>query len=231
MPTTELPVPLRRVQSTLQARSTAGELHDQAIRDAEAAGVPITDIAKAIGVSNRGRLYAVLEKPPATPEQPPALTPAVFLRGSGADRETWDAIEQELHIRGVVTVRDRTAAWHLSRGGVPVVLVDFSVPKSGRVGKGVIGLVKARNRVTETTKPVSALLRRADRERLAGERWLATEVETEDREPELPWAVPDDKIEFDSLRIDAEQLARQTLEVIGTTPDRRTPALAKESAQ
>lgn len=226
--TDELPAPLRRVRTTLQARATAGELHDQAIRDAEVAGLPIIDIARAIGVSNRQRVYAVLEKPPVPPESPPTLSPAAFLRGAGADRETWDAIEYELHLRGIVTVRDRTTAWHLARGGVPVVLVDFSVPKSGRLAKGAIGLVTARNRVTETTKPVSALLRRADRDRFAGEPWLATEVETEERDPELPWVSPADKVEFDSLRVDPEQLARHVLDALDNTPSRRPAPKTKE---
>src|SRR5664279_3918486 len=56
---------LTRVADTRTAQDRAAAVHDQAIRDAAAAGHPLTSIASALGVTNRKRLYTVLSRPPA----------------------------------------------------------------------------------------------------------------------------------------------------------------------
>lgn len=115
----------------------SGQLRRQAVRDARFAGAHITEIALVLGIRNRNGLYAILdEKPPSAVE--PAPTPVVFLRGAKVDAATWRQATEALHARGWVVVRDRTQAWHLARGRVPVVLVDISNDEPR------VGLVKAR---------------------------------------------------------------------------------------
>jgi hypothetical protein len=61
-----------------------------------------------------------------TGQEPPALTPIVYLRGARRPQEVWDEVEHSLWARGYATLHDRTTAWHATRGGMPVVLCDFS---------------------------------------------------------------------------------------------------------
>lgn len=63
-----------------------------------------------------------------TPTRPP-MPPVVFLRGAGVDSHTFDRIHAALWARSLWTTTNRTAAMHLSRGGLPVWMVDFSVPQ------------------------------------------------------------------------------------------------------
>lgn len=56
----------------------------------------------------------------------PRPTPTVYLRGTGHTDEVWERVERAMWDRGWVTVRVHTTAWHLARGGVPVVAVNFS---------------------------------------------------------------------------------------------------------
>lgn len=203
---------LARVADTHTARQTASALHDQAIRDAAAAGHPRTEIARAMGVSGRQKIYAAIERE-SEPAAPPVLPPVVFLRGAKVSAATWAAIEQAMHQRGLITVRDRTQAWHLARGGAPVVLVDFTG------GEGMIARVRARWRITDVTGPVGALLPRAERERLAGAGWLQVDVTTEERDTELPVIDPDSVRRFTGP-IEAEQLARWAVEQAVTHPRR-----------
>lgn len=115
----------------------SGQLRRQAVRDARSAGAHITEIALVLGIRNRNGLYAILdEKPPPAVE--PAPTAVVFLRGAKVDAAIWRQASEALHARGWVVVRDRTQAWHLARGRVPVVLVDISNDEPR------VGLVKAR---------------------------------------------------------------------------------------
>lgn len=115
----------------------SGQLRRQAVRDARSAGAHITEIALVLGIRNRNGLYAILdEKLPAAVE--PAPTPVVFVRGAKVDAAIWRQATEALHARGWVVVRDRTQAWHLARGRVPVVLVDITHTQPR------IGLVKAR---------------------------------------------------------------------------------------
>lgn len=196
---------LRRVATTRAARDLASAVHDQAIRDAKAAGHPVTGIASTLGVTNRVRLYEVLEKSFDNPADP-AATPVVFLRGAGAPPQTWRDVETAMHRRGLATVRDRQQAWHLARGGVPVVLVDFS---TGTPAVSV-GRVKAKWSLSRTTRSAGQLLSPAERERLAvtGAQWLDTLVTVEEREAVLPLANPDTEARLQNEPINPDELAR-----------------------
>jgi len=101
-----------------------------------------------------------------------------------------------MHSRGFATVRDRQVAWNLARGGVTVVLVDFSSPTV------TVGRVKARWRTTNTARQVGQLLPRAERDRLAaeGSTWLDTPVTVEERDAELPLADPEAATHFQTGR-------------------------------
>ncbi|MFI8977410.1 hypothetical protein ACIGO9_31340 [Nocardia asteroides] len=55
----------------------------------------------------------------------------------------WEAIEAAMWARGWKTVSDRSTAWHLARGGVPVVLCDFGVNEL-EFDPIIVGRVRAR---------------------------------------------------------------------------------------
>ena len=79
--------------------------------------------------------------------QPPAAHPAdgsvskvlpvptMFLRGAGVSGGVWSAIKQTCAQHGWAVVRDRRQAWHLARGKIPMVMIDFtdSVVTVGKV--------------------------------------------------------------------------------------------------
>jgi hypothetical protein len=63
------------------------------------------------------------------------LPTVIYLRGAGRSQQVWDAVLYALADHPVV--RDRTAAWHLARGGCPLIAVDMSAaagitPPNGR---------------------------------------------------------------------------------------------------
>jgi len=113
------------------------QLRRQAIRDSRTAGAQITEIAATLGIRNRAGLYEILEETPPPPTAP-APRPVIFVRGAGVDPATWAQVVDAMHTRGWPVVRDRTQAWHLARGRVPVVLVDITHAQPS------VGLVKAR---------------------------------------------------------------------------------------
>ena len=152
-----------RLRASRAAIDTVREVHRQQIRDAHTDGMPATEIAAALGVKNRVTVTAALDSPPVDPVDPPTLPPVVFLRGAGADPQRWQAIAAAIHRRGYVTVRDRTQAWHLARGRVPVTLVDFSTSLAGQIR---IGRVAAKTPTTGTQEqPADPGRRRTDRRR------------------------------------------------------------------
>ncbi|MEU6858812.1 hypothetical protein AB0B28_08065 [Glycomyces sp. NPDC046736] len=123
------------------AEATAGREHaraieEQAIRDARAAGATTTQIAEALGIKSRWRVTEA-ERNSADPASP-VLGPVVYLRGAGRSDETWERMRQAMWARGWHTTPDRTAAWHLARGGHPTVLVDFSTTVSGVIVTPVV---------------------------------------------------------------------------------------------
>lgn len=203
--TTPTPTLLSWVAATQTAQQAASAVHQQAIRDAAAGGHPLTDVARALGNSGRRRIYAVLEKTPE-PAPAPALTPVVFLRGAGAPSEIWQQVQAAMNARGLVTVRDRKQAWHLARGGAPVILLDFSA------GAGTVTRVRARWRITEVTRPLEELLDRTERDRLGAQVWMQTPVTVENRDAELPAVDVDRVTHFDTTAINPEWLARTVID-------------------
>lgn len=116
--------------------------HDQLIRDARAAGVSIVDIAAAVGTTDRGVVYRALEREPELLMTGHTLN--VYLRGAAVDAPTWSRVADAMIARGWMTESNRTAAWHLCRGGVPTVLCDFSANLNRGEGRFVaVWLVRA----------------------------------------------------------------------------------------
>lgn len=175
-------------------------------------------VREPLGNSGRRRLYAVMEKTPE-PTTAPELTPVVFLRGAGATTQTWRQVQAAMHARGLVTMRDRKQAWHLARGGVPVILVDFSAGRPGTIAR-----VRARWRTTEITRPIGELLDRTERDRLAGEDWMSTPVTVAQRDTELPAVGGDQTVHFDTTTLDPERLARNVIGQLYATGDLVTPS-------
>jgi hypothetical protein len=198
---------LPRVTETQKLQDQAAAVHDQAIRDAKAAGHPMTQIAAALGITNRVRLYGVLDKSYDNPTVP-APTPVVFLRGAGAPKTVWDDIETAMHRRGLMVVKDRQQAWYLARAGVVVVMVDFSAGSDVTVGK-----VKARWKDVHRQRTIGQILPKQERDRLSAQRpdWLTTPVTIEDREADLPFADPATARHLRNDILDAEQLARAVI--------------------
>ncbi|MEU7631674.1 hypothetical protein AB0C34_17050 [Nocardia sp. NPDC049220] len=180
-----------RIRAAQAAVSTAQAAFEQIVRDEHADGVIVSDIAEALGDrKRRQRVYGILGRgengdvPTA-----PAPQPIVYLRGPRQSDEVWQRVEAAMWARGWRTVRDRTTAWHLARGGSPVVLCDFAADFDGlAVDWIVIGRVRARYEVTTQRRSVADLLMTADRARAIqqGAPWLDEEAHSEVRVMDLP---------------------------------------------
>lgn len=142
------------IRAAKAARLAAEAAEERAIRDAVTEGLSPSRAATALGTTNRQRVYAILDRSPGddTP-QPPALPVVAYLRGAGVKQPAWDRIADALHARGIITVRDRTQAWHLARGGAPVVLCDFS---AGQLDDHPVRVGRVRARY-DVTRPWSAV--------------------------------------------------------------------------
>ncbi|WP_229434742.1 hypothetical protein [Nocardia farcinica] len=117
-----------RIRAARDAAGAAQAAFEQAIRDEVAADrITPSDVARALGTKNRQRVYAILGRGDdgAAPTNPP-LRPVVYLRGAGRPDAVWTRVREAMWARGWTTISDRTSAWHLARGGTPVVLCDFS---------------------------------------------------------------------------------------------------------
>lgn len=115
-----------RIRTARETAKAAAELERQAVRDASAVGATPTEIAAALGVKNRQRVYDILADAEHGEIPNPAHTPVAWLRGAGIREQAWTRVERAVRARGFRTTHDRLAAWHLCRGGNPVVLIDFS---------------------------------------------------------------------------------------------------------
>lgn len=78
----------------------------------------------------------------STPTPRPVIPPVTYLRGAGVDSRTFDRVHAALWRHGVWTTSDRTRAMHLSRGGLPVWMVDFST--TGEPGPDTITISQVR---------------------------------------------------------------------------------------
>ncbi|GIF75684.1 MULTISPECIES: hypothetical protein [Asanoa] len=150
---------ITRVQAAHAAVARAAAVEEQTIRDVHADGAEASAIARhGLGTTGRERVHNILKREPAEPSPPP-LTPTIYLRGAGVDDDTWDRVDRAMWARGWATVRDRTSAWHLERGGVPVVYVDFSTNVEVDDHRAVIvQLVRARHNVVERLGTVGSRL-------------------------------------------------------------------------
>lgn len=133
---------LERVVAAQVQATSAGAAAEQAIRDALAGGATPTQVVEALGTSNRQRVYAVARRAPGAP-QAPERPPVVYLRAAGAPAAQWTAIVDAMHLRGWSTVRDRTVAWHLARGGEDVVLCDWTYALRDAGDSVLVGRVRA----------------------------------------------------------------------------------------
>lgn len=133
------------LQAAVRAKYLARGVYEETIWDAAKAGMSPTQIARVLGTRDRKQIYAVNRGERSRSEdsviERPALLPAVYLRGARVGEDVWDRVKEAMWRRGWCTVLDRTAAWHLSRGRVPVILVDFSARTHGDLK---VGLVRAK---------------------------------------------------------------------------------------
>ncbi|RCV54820.1 hypothetical protein DEF23_15295 [Marinitenerispora sediminis] len=123
----------------------------------------------------------------------------MYLRGGGNSEITWDAVTTAMHARGWVTVTSRTDAWHLQRGGCPVVQCDFSMGLDRSPGNSCgyhlfvrLGLVRARHCPDIVGTTLGAALPTGEWVRLSrastiGQSVLETRVAVSSDEPELVW--------------------------------------------
>jgi hypothetical protein len=166
-----------RIQTAHRATEESRAVEEQVIRDACATDeFTPSDAARALGTKNRQRVYAILGRSPHGGE--PELTPVVYLHGRGRSDATWARVRAAMHARGWATMTTRTEAWHLARGGVPVVLCRFVVPDDPSADDVVVGRVRARwHEYTSYTTP-GDLLPTAEQVRLrrAGADWIDTQV-------------------------------------------------------
>lgn len=120
-----------RLRAARANTARAAELERQAVRDARNDGGTPTEIAAVLGVKNRQKIYGILADFDYGEIPEPSLTPVAYLRGAGIDPEAWTRVERAVRARGFHTTHDRLSAWHLCRGGTPVVVVDFSAELRG----------------------------------------------------------------------------------------------------
>lgn len=179
-----------RIVAAQQAIHTAQAAFEQAVRAAvDTKVMKVADIARALNIKNRAGIYAILGRGADGGEPAaPALPPVVYLRGAGCGDTVWQCVTAAMHARGWATVRVRTSAWHLSRGGVPVVFADFSsTGPDGLYAKEVtVGRVRARYQDDIDTTTVADLLTTRDHARLFGTPWLNEVVEVEHTDMDLP---------------------------------------------
>lgn len=127
----------QQVLAATAARDRAHAVWQQVMRDAMTQDMYRILITRLIGTENCQAVEAL----PAQRTQPAhkaQLPPAVFLRGARVSDEEWDTIKEAIWARGWHTIVQRTEAWHLARGRLPVVLVDFSTRDTDEIRVGLV---------------------------------------------------------------------------------------------
>jgi hypothetical protein len=141
--------PAERLQLALAERHRADEAIRRAVRElvpddatAEQPGSRLADILAAavpgmhqddVELAADTAVHHLADSASSTssgPAQPPMPPPVVYLRGAGVDGRVFRRLRAALRSCGVWTTTNRTAAMHLSRGGLPVWMLDLSVPKT-----------------------------------------------------------------------------------------------------
>ena len=130
--------------SASEARDHARIAFAETVGDALDAGLTEGQIAKILNISARSYIYKLRRDAPAPADskddgeggvegggagaeqpKPALLAPVVYLRGAGVPNSVW--VELQLcWLRHWATTTKRRDAWHLARGGVPVIFVDFA---------------------------------------------------------------------------------------------------------
>ncbi len=146
MTTTDNPA-AARIAASQQAVRAAEAAFEQAVRDeVNSENLTPSDVARTLGTKNRQRVYAILGRgEDGGAPTPPTLPRIVYLRGAGCGDSIWTHVVDAMHARGWVTIRDRTQAWHLARGGMEVMFCDFSSTRAELHATTVtVGRVRAR---------------------------------------------------------------------------------------
>lgn len=124
--------------SASDARDHARAAFVETVRDALEAGLTEGQIAKILQIKARAYIYKLRRDATPPPDidgktegaakQPKqvSLQPVIFLRGAGVPNSVWVKLEKLCWARQWATTTKRQSAWHLTRGGSPVVFVDFS---------------------------------------------------------------------------------------------------------
>lgn len=179
-----------RIVAAQQVVRDAIARFEQLIRDEVNSGaITPSGVARALGTKNRQRVYSILGRndPATAPTTVPTIPPVIYLRGAGCGDRVWAAVVEAMHARGWVTVRDRTTAWHLARGGARVVFCDFSSHVDGLSSDVVtVGSVRAKYEESTTSAPISDILTDQDRQRFRDEKWLRETVSTTVTDTVLP---------------------------------------------
>ncbi|MEV0649954.1 hypothetical protein AB0I28_32325 [Phytomonospora sp. NPDC050363] len=187
----------QRIREATAATAAAKAVEEQTIRDAVLlGGLSRTAAAKATGAgSNRNRVGRILgESPDGGEPTEPAAVPVVYVNGTGRGSETHQRVERAMWARGWGTVTNRDTAWHLARGGTPVVKcwygtdLDRSVGAiDGRERYVIVARVRARYVETIQYDTPATYMRTADYVRLSrdGADWLDHSFPAIRREPEL----------------------------------------------
>lgn len=119
-----------RLLAARDSRAAAEQIERRVIREIyESGDADPAAIAATLGVKNRQRIYAIIDDTTMSDDTEllePEMPPVAWLRAVGVPQETWDRITDALLERGFATTKDKRQAWHLARGGLDVILVDFS---------------------------------------------------------------------------------------------------------
>jgi hypothetical protein len=212
----------QRIQQARDNRIAAMATEAQIVRDAHAAGMKKTEIVAAYGRRNRQRIDALLNADPTAP-QPPPNPPTIYLRGAGCNQSTWERVEKAMWARGWDTVKHRTSAWHLARGGCVVVLCDFSSADGQGLSMDTVLVGRVRAKYEETTRRVAIIetLSTADIGRFCAQPWVQEEIEVDDQEMALPLVNggrqdrPEVYDRDEGVLLDVDALARMVAAALG----------------
>lgn len=115
-----------RIRAARAAKEQATAVYEQIIRDANAAGRTVSQIARDIDRKDRTVITRILNDDPAEPVAAPHLPVVIYLQapGSASPEGAYDRFARAMHQRGWMTVANDQQAWHLSRAGATCVHVN-----------------------------------------------------------------------------------------------------------
>lgn len=83
-------------------------------------------LEQAALAAGRNPSTLLLEDPVDEAEAQVLPVPTMFLRGAGVPGGVRTALKRACSQHGWAVVRDRRQAWHLARGKIPMVMIDFT---------------------------------------------------------------------------------------------------------